>query len=63
MRRQGSNKANETDKIKKYSKKQRTSKERMCRQEKNTRLPIKQTKHRYKNKRYAKDNIKMPAHS
>ena len=36
MRWQGSNKANETDKIKRYSEKQRTSKERMRRQEKQT---------------------------
>ena len=52
MRRQGSNKANETAKIKRYCEKQRASKERTCRQEKqHTRLPIKQTKHRYKNKK------------
>ena len=63
VRRQETNKANETAKIKRFCEKQRALKKRTYRQEKqHTRLPIKQTKHRYKNKN-AKNNTKMPAHS
>ena len=52
MRRQETNKANETAQIKRYSEKQWTSTERMRRQEKNNaRLQVKHNKNRYASKK------------